>query len=188
MSVSYVNLPANPSTGVVGFAEGTFRVSLVGRIEPQGLDQRILMRFHIDPLAISTGYSSMVKGHGYFAPDNMPDYTEAQYDPPPGSSASSGIYLGRNGWGLDGEFAINLTISSFAPLNPDFSPTAVDDTKLLVTGQSVFVLSNAKLLIHTIGGQLAGLPNLSRDKLITRLSFDSGDAKGAWGNCVIQYG
>ena len=187
MSSFQVNLPVNPATGLAGFYGGTFRVSLVGRIEPQGIDQRLLMRFHIDLMSIRSGYSSMVKGHGFYAADNLPDYTEAQFDPPADSSADNGIYLGRNGWGLDGEFAINLTISSYSPLDPTFAQTAADDTKLLVSGQSVFMLSDGRMLIHTIGGQLTGLPNLSRDKAITKLTFSSGYANGSWNGCTIQY-
>lgn len=187
MSVFKVNFPLSPANGIAGFTGGTFRVSLVGSMVAQGLDQRLLLRFHTEPPGIRTGYSSMVKGHGYYAADNVPDYTEAQYDPPAGSSIDNGIYLGRNGWGLDGDFAIDLAVTARVPLDASFAQTAADDTSLLVTGQSFFMLTGGKMLVHTIGGQLNGLPNLSRDKPINALTFDSGSGNGNWGACTIQY-
>ena len=187
MSIFKVNFPNNPAIGIAGFTGGTFRVSLVGSMVAKGLDQRLLLRFHTEPLGIRTGYSSMLKGHGFYDGGNIPDYTEAQFDPPAGSSTDNGIYLGRNGWVLDGDFAVHLTVTARVPLDPSSAQTAANDTTLLVTGQSFFMLTGGKMLVHTIGGQLTGLPNLSRDKTINALTFDSGSGNGTWGNCTIQY-
>lgn len=187
MSSYTFNLPTDPKTSVAGLYSGAVNVVVTGRIEAQGVDQRMLLRFHTEPMGIRTGYTSIVRGNGVYSSDNIVAYTEWQQDPPATSSADNGIYLGRNGWTLDGEFMVDLTIAVNAPLDANFAQTTTDDTKLLVTGRSVFMLAGGKMLTHEIGGELAGLPNLTRDKTINRLTFDTGQAKGSWGTTVIRY-
>jgi hypothetical protein len=152
MSIVSFNLPDG---GIYGNA---VRVMFLGRLKADGADQRISLSMD----SILSGYFSLVSGSYVDVNGNTATFVESQADSV--LPQRPGIYVGRTGWSTDAHFSIDVTI---AIANSDVA----SETRLMVSGQSIFTFAQPCLITYTFGGSVKGLPKFTHANPLRSVQF-----------------
>lgn len=119
------------SVNLAALSDGFIKVFITGKMASNGSDHRLLLRVNNS----SGNYVGFILMNGHAA--------TGEWD-------GSGFYLGRNGWGLDADFSIELTV-------------AVNSTssKITASGLSTFAHANNAILGYEFHGFYVGAGPIS---------------------------
>ncbi|WP_042190537.1 hypothetical protein NSQ90_21960 [Paenibacillus sp. FSL H7-0737] len=101
---------------------GFIKILATGELAAQGQDRRLLIRIN----GANTSYKSFVLMNG--------DSSAGEWD-------ETGIYVGRNGWGLDATFSLDFTLGIFS-----------NAQKITGTGSAVFAHGDNRILGYECHG------------------------------------